>query len=220
MTPEEALSKLRVVEHRLRGALDRFYSHDPTGDPSALEAEALDISVPIRVMVHHVPKRSIALLSHIDPDFWNRPIRFRPLIATPPRTLPSGIRTTSATIPINLTLTAGTSPNSNTTRFIRYEGDGGPESRVPLKKWWFAPCWDSGNNQISNKDIVLAMANKEGGAHVADDLDQKYRIAKTQGHIRIGGKLVSDVVRLGTLLGTAGDELLEFIRDHFPENSA
>lgn len=161
MTREEAIAKLRVERHRLEGALDRFYSHDLSGNQSALEAEALDISVPIRVMVHHVPeKQTVALLNQIDPDFWNKPIHFRPLKAGPPQTLPSGKRTMTVAIPVNVAITAGGPGSQSGTRFIRYRGDNGPESRVPLKEWWFDACWDSGNNQISNKDIVMALANQ------------------------------------------------------------
>src|ERR1700747_708646 len=100
-------------------------------------------------------------------------------------------------IPINITLSVGSEGKPGRTAFIRYKGDPNPASRVPLHEWWFGTCWDSGNNRISNKDIILAFANKEGGAHVDDDLSAKYTVAKSQGQIVISGKPVSDVVRLG-----------------------
>jgi hypothetical protein len=74
---EEAIDKLRVERHRLATALDRFYSYDPRGNRVALEAAALDVAIPIRVMVHHVPERqTISLLSQIDPLYWGKPIHF------------------------------------------------------------------------------------------------------------------------------------------------
>lgn len=210
MTPEEVIEKIKVVRHRLEGALDRFYSHDLSGNPVALEAEALDISMPIRVMVHHNPSRgTVALFHELDSTYMDKPIHFLPLIAPPPRTLPSGVQTMTVSVPINMAMTVGS------TRFIRYRGEGTP--RVKLSNWWTDPCWDSGNNKVSNKDIILALANKEGGAHVGDDFSDRYKAAKGQGKLAIGGKPVSDVVRLGSLVGIAGDELLEYLRENYPE---
>jgi len=213
MTREEAISKLRVERHRLEGALDRFYSHNLSGDPVALEAEALDISVPMRVLVHHSPATgSVALLNQIDPDFLTKPIHFMPVIAEPPRTLSPSVQSFTIAIPVNMTMS-----NSGTS-FTRYRGDRDPKLRVPLNEWWFGVCWDSGTNKVSNKDIIMALANKEGGAHVDDDLTRKYKVAKNQGQLSINGKPVSDLVRLGSLVGIAGDELLEYLRDNYPES--
>lgn len=213
MPREEALAKLRVVRHRLEGALERFYSHDVSGDPVALEAEALDISVPIRVLVHQTASSS-ALLGQFDPDFMAKPIHFRPLIAGPPRTLPSGVQTFTIAIPVHLAM------SGSSTTFIRYRGDNDLKARVPLYDWWNGICWDSGTNKVSNKDIILALANKEGGAHVDDDLTAKYTVAKSQGRIVINGKPVSDLAKLGSLVGIAGDELLECLRDNYPAMNA
>ena len=218
MTREEAIEKLRTGRHRLEGALNRFYAHDVTDDPIALEAEALDVSVPIRVMIHHVPERkTISLLSHIEPDYWNKPIHFRPLIVAPPRVLPPGVHVATRVIPVNMTLRVGGPGSPGGTSFTRYTGNSSTESRVPLKDWWLGVCWDSGSNQVSNKDIIMALANKEGGAHVDDDLSAKYRAAKSQGHISVGGKPINDLVRLASLVGIAGDELLEYLRINLPE---
>jgi hypothetical protein len=131
MTRDEAIGKLRVERHRLEGALGRFYSLNPAGDSVALEAAALDISVPIRVLVHDSPATgSIALLKQLDPDFATKPIHFRPVIAEPPRTLSSGVQSFTVAIPLNITMSnCGTS-------FTRYRGDKDPTSRVPLGGWW------------------------------------------------------------------------------------
>jgi hypothetical protein len=176
----------------------------------ALEAEALDVSMPIRVVVHHNPSTgTVALLNELDNTYTDKAIHFLPLIAPPPRTLPSGVQTMTVTIPINVEMTV------RSTKFIRYKGESTP--RVKLSNWWTDPCWDSGNNKVSNKDIILALANKEGGAHVSGDFSAKYKAAKGQGKIVIGGKRVSDVARLGSFVGIAGDELLEYLRENYPE---
>jgi len=209
---DEALKKLKVERYRLQSALDRFYSHDLSGDPVAMEAEALDVSTPIRVMVH-LTGSSASLLSQIDPEYWNKLIHFSPLIAPPPRTLESGVQTITQVVPLNIKM------GMKTTSFIRYKGDNNPNSKAPLSSWWSDPCWDNGGaNKISNKEMVLALSNKEGGAHVDGDVTAVYKAAKEQGRIVIGGRPVSDVARLGNLVGVAGDELLEYLRDNFPEN--
>ena len=122
----------------------------------------------------------------------------------------------TVTIPVNVSLRVGV---TGTTTFTRYQGDTNPASRVSMQRWWFGTCWDSGTNEISNKDIVLSLANKEGGAHVDAKLSAKYSAAKNQGHIMIGKKPVSDLARLGSLVGIAGDELLEHLRENYPESS-
>jgi hypothetical protein len=206
-----ATHKLRVEEHRLKGALDRFYNHeDFSRNQTGLEAAVLEIATPIRVIVHDTGGSSVSLLNQVDSGYLDKLIHFAPLIAPPSRILPSGQRTMTSVIPINVSFGVGK------TVFIRYKGCKGTEKKVPLAEWWNAPCWDSGSNQISNKDIVLAIANKEGGAHVDGDVSAKYTSAKDQGKIIVGGRPVNDVVRLGNLVGIAGDELLEYLADHFP----
>jgi len=196
MTREELVEKLRVERHRLEGALERFYSHKLGGDAVAMEAGALDISVPIRVMVHHNPPASIALLHQIDSAFMIKPIHFDPTIARPPRTLPSGIRAMTITIPVHVTMAdSGTS-------FTRYRPGDDPNSRVPLQEWWSGICWDSGTNKISNRDIVLGLANKEGGTHIGGKRPSgRYMEAKRQGRAYFSGKPVSDVARIGSFGG-------------------
>jgi hypothetical protein len=208
---DEVLRKLRVERYRLEGALARFYGHDLGDDAHAVEAEALDMCVPIRVMVHDTPK-SASLLNQLDPAYWNKPIHFHPLVA-PPRTLPSGQQVMTVIVPINIQVSGG--PEKSETRFIRYAGNYTSEFKVPLRDWWFKTCWNSGNNEVSNKDLVLALANKEGGAHVDGDHTTRYQAAKKQGIFAISGKPVSNIVRIGSLVGTAGDELLEYLRDNF-----
>ena len=94
-----AIEKLRIMRRRLETALERFYGHDLTGDPIAMQAAALDIATPIRVMVHHVPDikpPSICLLYQVDPEYWRKRIHFKPLIAQPPKSLPSGVKSVNA----------------------------------------------------------------------------------------------------------------------------
>lgn len=54
--------------------------------------------------------------------------------------------------------------------------DDGPFSRmVSFELWWNGIIFvDKDGNEFSRKDIVLSLANKDGGAHVDKKLDQKY----------------------------------------------
>jgi hypothetical protein len=182
-----------------------------------LEAAALDICMPIRVLIHKT-RLSNALLREIDANYLYKLIHFRPLIVEPPQNLPPGVRAATITIPINVTLRVGDAANQGST-LTRYRGDTNPASRVSLHRWWFGTCWNSGTNEVSNKDLVLSLANQEGGAHVDGNLSPNYEAAKNQGHIMIGRNPVSDLARLGSLVGIAGDELLEHLRENYPESS-
>lgn len=54
--------------------------------------------------------------------------------------------------------------------------DDGPFGRnLNFDPWWNGIVFvDQSRNEFSRKDIVLTLANKEGGAHVDEKLDQKY----------------------------------------------
>jgi hypothetical protein len=54
--------------------------------------------------------------------------------------------------------------------------DDGPFSRTAsFDLWWNGIVFvDKNRNEFSRKDIVLSLANKEGGAHVDKKLDEKY----------------------------------------------
>ena len=109
----------------------------------------------------------------------------------------------------------GRAGSPQTYRFMRYRDGFGSKAKVPLKGWWNDPCWDSGSNKISNKDLVLAMSNKEGGVHVDGDMPAKYRVAKAQGSIGIGAMPVSNIAKLGSLIAFAAGELLEYLDQNF-----
>ncbi|MGB6973865.1 MAG: hypothetical protein WBD67_04195 [Terracidiphilus sp.] len=216
----QAIEKLRVQRHRLEGALERFYSHYLPGNPVSLEAAVMDVAIPIRVMVHHIPEKkppSICLLHQIDPQHWKKLIHFEPVITPRPRALPSGVRTVSVTLPWKITIERGQSTSPATYKFTRYKEGPYSQARVPLTKWWLDPCWDSGSTMVSNKDLVITMANKEGGAHFDADTPAKYRVAKAQGAIAIGANPVSNIAKLGSLVAYAGGELLEYLDENFSE---
>ncbi len=60
--------------------------------------------------------------------------------------------------------------------------DGSPFSReVEFDNWWHGIVFvDKDRNEFSRKDIVLTLANKEGGAHVDPELDARYSALRKQ----------------------------------------
>ena len=89
--------------------------------------------------------------------------------------------------------------------------------RTLLRDWWNQICWNSGANSINNKEIVLGLANKDGGAHIDGNGCPNYRKAKEQGQIFFGQKL-SNISKMGHLAAIAGDQLKAFITENFGED--
>ena len=59
-------------------------------------------------------------------------------------------------------------------------------------------------NSISNREVVLGLANKDGGAHVDGSGNPNYRKAKQQGQMFFGQQL-SNIAKMGHLAAIAGD---------------
>ena len=85
---------------------------------------------------------------------------------------------------------------------------------APLRDWWSEICWNSGANSISNREVILGLANKDGGAHVDLCGYPNYRKAKQQGQMLFGQKL-SNIAKMGHFAAIAGDQLKAFITTNF-----
>ena len=88
--------------------------------------------------------------------------------------------------------------------------------RVPERNWWNQPSWDSGANSISNREMVLGLANKDAGAHIDGSGYPNYRKAKEQGQLFFGQRM-SNIERTGHLAAIAGHQLKAFITETFGE---
>lgn len=86
--------------------------------------------------------------------------------------------------------------------------------RALLRDWWGEICWNSGANSISNKEVVLGLANKDGGAYVDLCGYPNYRKAKQQGQMFFGQQL-SNIAKMGHLAAIAGDQLKVFLIENF-----
>jgi hypothetical protein len=204
LTQSELRSLLTTQKYRLAKALNRFYNAD-SKNPAAGDAAAVDIALTIRVLAHG----DEALLKQLMPDLQDRLIAFDPKLV---KQVPDVELT-----PGNFAQTRGVPQDvvhmGDRVRYDRKK----PSSETPrtlLRDWWGQVCWNSGANSISNKEIVLGLANKDGGAHVDGSGYPNYRKAKQQGQMFFGQQL-SNIAKMGHLAAIAGDQLKAFITTNF-----
>jgi hypothetical protein len=206
LSQAELRSLLATQKHRLASALNRFYCAD-SKNPAAGDAATIDIAQAIRVLVHS----NEALLNQLMPDFADRLIAFDPKLVkqVPDVELSPGNFAQTRGVPQDVVIVGDC---------VRYDRKKLTPStpRATLRDWWNRVCWDSGANSISNEEIVLGLANKDGGAHVDGRGYPNYRKAKEQGQMFFGQRL-SNIGKMGHLAAIAGDQLKAFITENFGE---
>jgi hypothetical protein len=204
LSQSELRSHLTTQKYRLATALNNFYNAD-SKNPSAGDAAAIEIAQTIRVLVHG----NEALLKQLAPDFEDRAIAFEPKLVkqVPDVELEPGKFSQTRGLPQDVVQMGDR---------IRYDRKKLTSStpRASLRDWWTQVCWDSGANSISNREIVLGLANKDGGAHVDGSGSPNYRKAKQQGQIFFGQQL-SNIAKMGHLAAIAGDQLKAFVTTNF-----
>lgn len=204
LAQSELRSLLTTQKYRLATALNNFYNAD-SKNPAAGDAAAIDIAQSIRVLVHG----NEALLKQLMPDFQDRLIAFDPKLVkqVPDVELTPGKFAQTRGVPQDVVLMGDR---------IRYDRKK-PTSETPralLRDWWDQICWNSGANSISNREVVLGLANKDGGAHVDGSGYPNYRKAKQQGQMFFGQQL-SNIAKMGHFAAIAGDQLKAFITANF-----
>jgi hypothetical protein len=206
LTQSELRSLLTTQKYRLATALNNLYCAD-SRNPTAGDAAAIEIAQAIRVLVHG----NEALLRQLIPDFEDRAIAFDPKLVkqVPDVELTPGNFAQTRGLPQDVVIMGDR---------VRYDRKKLTPSaqRVSLRDWWNEACWDSGANRITNKEIVLGLANKDGGAHIDGSGYPNYRKAKEQGQMFFGQKL-SNIGKMGHLAAIAGDQLKAFITENFGE---
>ncbi len=204
LTQAELRSLLATQKHRLATALNGFYTAD-SRNPAAGDAAAIEIAQAIRVLVHG----NEALLRQLMLDFEDRPIAFDPklVMQVPDAELTPGNFAQTRGVPQDVVVMGDR---------VRYDRKKLASStpRASIRDWWNRVCWDSGANSITNKEIVLGLANKDGGAHIDGSGYPNYRKAKEQGQMFFGQQL-SNIAKMGHLAAIAGDQLKAFITENF-----
>lgn len=127
--------------------------------------EAIRIATVIRVLIHQTQK-STALLKHLNATTIN-------------------LLTTVQDISKNNILSAmsmsGLTIGSNGVEYYPNLGNSSFNAQVPASKWWDQIVVVSGSIRLTRRKIVLTAANKDGGAHVAANLDSDYEQLSTAG---------------------------------------
>lgn len=122
-------------------------------------AEAKRLAVSIRVLVHDTPA-SASLLGQLG-------MKGGTFIDTATERPQPGIRTSYAGL-IGMFLGRGSS------KYLPHL-DSSESKTVPFEQWWNAPIIiDFAQREITRRRLILAVANKDGGAHVDPELDDIY----------------------------------------------
>jgi hypothetical protein len=187
----------------LRKSCDAFYAGDQT--------EAVRIAVAIRVFVHDT-NRSEALLKQLRPDFLTLPISDK-VAFLPAKGEQWQMR---IEVPVGFAMsTEGIVPYAPDLKSPSY-------AQVTLEDWWNRSCLkipiNGGIGQYSRKDLVLVLANKEGGAHVDPKLPPDY-VALIDSHpIQFwhNGMQLDSMNIARCMVAQSGVELLKSIDESFP----
>jgi hypothetical protein len=86
------------------------------------------------------------------------------------------------------------------TELARYMAplDDAPLASLPLSEWWKAPVfWHPNGLTLSRKELVLSVANKDGGAHVDPELGQAYAHFSREDGIGMRADMASRQLILG-----------------------
>jgi hypothetical protein len=177
----------------LKDALDDYYA--------GIDAKAIEIAVRIRTLVHDTEK-SHAFLSTIDPNYRTLDIYHKP---------PAGPK-------VVFSMMQGISMSGDgKSRIIRDDFTKGFHELVPLEQWWTEPYLKIGPTvHSSKKEVVLDVANKDGGAHVDSEVPTRHAVA-SEPPFRFGVNehLVQPNFARSTV-AQAGNELLDYLQRHFP----
>lgn len=194
---------LEDQRHLLRAAITAMAAGDLT--------QALHVATSIRVLVHETAS-SKPLLRHIHPNYLELPILDR--IIEPPRDLGSGVREVTFYCPVSAQISA---PDGKVALITGLESpDYHPSILGP---WWNNACMVlPGIGPFRRRDLILGLANKEGGAHVDADISERYkRVLESKFvYAKINDTNVGALNISRLVAGKAGVELLDCLDKNFP----
>jgi hypothetical protein len=195
--------KLEEQRHLLRTAIAAMGAGDLI--------QALHVATIIRTLVHEAGGKP--LLKNIDPNYLELPILDRTM--EPPRDLGNGRKSITFSCPISAKVSAPVGTVSLIT-----ELESGAYSQSKLGTWWNGnACMVlPGLGPFFRRELILGLANKEGGAHVDADIPRRYQMVLDSQFVRfkindtdLGALNVSRLVA-----GKAGVELLDCLDKNFP----
>jgi hypothetical protein len=175
----------------LRGAVSGYYE--------GIEAKAIDVAVRIRALVHETDA-SHAFLAAIEPNYQNLDIYRKP----PPA------KSVVFSMPVTIQMSGDGRSIISRDNFTQ-----GFHELVPLRRWWTEEYLAIGQVRSSKKQVVLDVANKDGGAHVDPDVPERHAVASEPPfYFGMNNNFVRPNLARGTV-AEAGAELLDYIERHF-----
>ena len=190
-TPAGNAKVLKEQYELLKDAVNGYFA--------GAEIKAIVAAVHIRTLVHDTDKGD-AFLATIDPNFNKLAIYRKPQPSSKAVFwMPVGVQMSG----------------DGASRIIRDDFKQRAHELVPLERWWTDPYLVIGDVRSSKKQVVLDVANKDGGAHVDDDVPSRH-VAATLPPFQFGvnENFVQPDLARGTV-AQAGGELLDYLERHF-----
>ncbi|WP_249593627.1 hypothetical protein [Peribacillus frigoritolerans] len=153
LTEKDYLNHLIEQIDFLQNSCERF--------DKGVVSEGKRIAVGIRTLVHDT-KNSVSLLTHL--DVKNKLYYFNTAIPETKFGL-TGIRTT----------TEGGGKTIYVAPLDKLSDKRKEQPLITFNKWWTEmKVISDGNNKFSRKDLIMNVANKDGGAHIDSKLNKSY----------------------------------------------
>jgi hypothetical protein len=211
MTTEERkkfyLKALEEQRHLLRIAIAGMSTGDLT--------QALHVATTIRVLVHETGS-SKPLLKSILSNYLYLPIFDR--MIEPPTDVPPGVRAITFYCPVSVQISAPAG-----TVCLMASLDSKEYHLSTLGAWWNNACMAlPGLGPFGRRELILGLANKEGGAHVDAHITKRYKLLLESKFVQFK---INDI-DLGPLnisrlvAGKCGVELLDCLDRNFPASKA
>jgi len=206
LTGDDKKKFLRERLEEQRHLLDKSIREFASGDLT----ESVRLAIAMRVLVHETAS-SKPLLGQLTPNYLEMKILDRkpPAKEEAPPGTPSAV---IMSVPISIQL-------SDRGVFLNPKLDVEDYAASIVGKWWTRPILVlPGLGGFSRKEIVLGLADKEGGAHVDVNLSPRYRqlIESKQFQVGWNKEGVSPLNLSRYMTAQAAVELLDSLNTNFP----
>ena len=173
-------------------------------------AEAVRVAIAIRILVHE-RGNSKPLLKYLHKNYLELPILDR--VPKKQEALPPGVQSV-----VVMEVPVGFQIKSEGT-FLSADLPAEAYTPYPLGHWWHrAALILPGLGGFSRKEVVLGLADKEGGAHVDPNISQRYEELMKNKSLQVGIENQVSPLNLSRLMaGQAGIELLHCLDKNFPK---
>lgn len=175
--------------------------------------QALHIATSIRVLVHETGA-SKPLLKQFHSNYLDLPILDK--ILEPPKDVHAGLAAITFYCPVSAKISIR---DGNATVTLNTDLNEPSYVLSKLGAWWNGICMVlPAVGPFSRRELVLGLANKEGGAHVDADISAKYRAVLGSQLVRanLNGTDIGALNLSRLVAGKSGVELLDCLDRNFP----